>query len=946
MKKLYFLLLIAILGFNYANAQTPIAIGPQQTTYSGITRGYHFTAPVAFTICGLYIPTDASVNPSQSIEVVKFTAGAPPAFPGTTNSFTNMFFAQNNLSNAIIPCNIPVLPGDIIGVYGSRDCAACVNSYGAANMNISIYGNTVTLNRSGMQANLCLGSMANIWYEANYYVGRIIMYIDCCPPPTAPTSITGPMTICPNSTQNYTTPLLPNAVSYNWTFPAGAVVNSGQGTTAVNVTFGNTSGQVCVTAQDTCTQSVPYCITVNFTPTPTSTFTLPLTGCAGNNVNISYTGTGTAAGIYAWNFGGGTVVSGSGAGPYQVSWATPGVYNVTLSVTENGCVSTVTTNSITINPIPTSNITVPASGCAGQNVTISYAGSATAAATYTWGWNGGTVISGSGQGPYTISWPTAGTYNVTLQVTENGCSSSTTTTPITVYAVPTASLTATTPVCSGTPCAVSYTGNAGAAATYNWNFNGATVASGSGQGPYSVNWPVAGNYNVTVTATENGCTSSIGTQAVVVTNMPTSTFTANSPVCYGQSINVNYTGTGTAAATYNWNFGGGNILSGSGQGPYTVDFPAPGTYTISLDVSENGCTSPTSSQTVTVNQIPTSTFIVSDSLICTADSITVTYTGNGGPTSSFNWNFGTGSTIVSGSGAGPYVLQYNSANLYTLSLIVTENGCPGFIDSLHVNVNATPIINISADAVDGCEPFTVNFSSQSTNGSVYSWDFGDTSTSTVQNPTHTYMAGNYPVSLTVISPAGCSAIQTLNNNINVVPQPIASFTVTPNLNVATELQDATFYFFNQSQYASIFTWDFGDGTGTSNLFNPSYTYGGVGNYTVTLTAENNLGCSNSISLGELIVIPDGNIFFPLAFTPNGDGINDNYEVKSFGVNTMSFVIFDRWGEKLFETTDMTKVWDGNFMGKPMQGGVYLFYGDVVFNNGSHKTYKGEITLLR
>ena len=191
MKKLIPILVLAFaISFN-VKGQTQIALGPQQTTFSSMSRGYFFTAPVSFTICGLYIPTDASSDPSQSIEVVKFTAGAPPAYPSLTNSFINLFYAQNDLSNAIIPCSIPVNAGDIIGVYGTRDCAACVNSYGQANTVTTIYGNSVTLSRSGMQANLCTGAMANIWSEVNYYIGRIFMYIDCCPPPVGPSSING-----------------------------------------------------------------------------------------------------------------------------------------------------------------------------------------------------------------------------------------------------------------------------------------------------------------------------------------------------------------------------------------------------------------------------------------------------------------------------------------------------------------------------------------------------------------------------------------------------------------------------------------------------------------------------------------------------------------------------------------------------------------------------------
>ena len=143
-----------------------------------------------------------------------------------------------------------------------------------------------------------------------------------------------------------------------------------------------------------------------------------------------------------------------------------------------------------------------------------------------------------------------------------------------------------------------------------------------------------------------------------------------------------------------------------------------------------------------------------------------------------------------------------------------------------------------------------------------------------------------------------------------------------------------------------FNWDFGDGIGTSTNMSPSYTYTAIGNYNVTLTASNNIGCSNTITLGQVMIIPNGNIFFPLAFTPNGDGINDSYDVKSFGLHDMQFTVFDRWGEVLFQSSDVNASWDGTFKGKPVSGGVYLYTADVNFNNGTHRVYKGEITLLQ
>ena len=195
MKKLLLLsiILFSVLGISFAQG-TAISVGTQTTTFTSMIRGYHFTAPTSFTICGLYIPPDAAPTGTQTIRVVRFTAGPPPAFAGTTNNFVQLFTISNAPATQVIACNIPVAAGEIIGVYGARG-ANCVNSYGPANFVTSINGFNTTLQRSGMQS--CPAgtgaAMANIWSEVNYNIGRISMYINCCQTPTLTASNKSPI---------------------------------------------------------------------------------------------------------------------------------------------------------------------------------------------------------------------------------------------------------------------------------------------------------------------------------------------------------------------------------------------------------------------------------------------------------------------------------------------------------------------------------------------------------------------------------------------------------------------------------------------------------------------------------------------------------------------------------------------------------------------------------
>ena len=119
----------------------PAAICPQVTTFSSNVRGYFFTSPVAFTICGLFIPTDASTA-AQSIEVLRFDSIAPPAYPAFINKFVSLFYTAFDTSSSMIPCNIPVSAGDTIGVYGARGNTT-ICSYATAPCTTSIFGNNV-----------------------------------------------------------------------------------------------------------------------------------------------------------------------------------------------------------------------------------------------------------------------------------------------------------------------------------------------------------------------------------------------------------------------------------------------------------------------------------------------------------------------------------------------------------------------------------------------------------------------------------------------------------------------------------------------------------------------------------------------------------------------------------------------------------------------------------
>ncbi|MBL0102948.1 MAG: PKD domain-containing protein [Bacteroidetes bacterium] len=160
---------------------------------------------------------------------------------------------------------------------------------------------------------------------------------------------------------------------------------------------------------------------------------------------------------------------------------------------------------------------------------------------------------------------------------------------------------------------MNYTGTATASASYTWNFNGANVASGSGQGPYTLNWPTSGNYTLSLDVTENGCAAPPQSVPVVINAIPVASVAPASAVCVGQPGSIAFNGTALPGASYTWSFGSGTVMSGSGAGPYSVQWAAAGSQSISLTVTQNGCTNSTTSN-ITVNPIPTAQFTIPPSI--------------------------------------------------------------------------------------------------------------------------------------------------------------------------------------------------------------------------------------------------------------------------------------------------------------------------------------------
>ncbi len=832
--KITALILIVVSSSLYLKAQTPIAICPDIASFTSMTRGYYFTAPTTFTICGIYVEDDRSTS-AQSVEILRFTAGPPPAFSAVTNAFVSLFYQNNFVPNTMISTpNITINAGDVIGVYGSR---ATVNSYGNGPCATTIQGFPVTLYRSGMQFDLATQQMHDVWNENTYNIGRVTIYTDCCPAPPAIPAITGLTSVCEGDAVTYTVPAQAGAVAYNWTVPAGATITSGQNTTSINVTW-NTApgGQVCIDWTDACGTSPQTCLNVTVNPNPIPNITGALSFCSGFSTTLD-----AGAGYTNYNW----LPSGISQ---TLNVTIGGIYSVTVTDV-NGCTGT---NNVTVieNPGLTPTITGTLDFCAGNSTTLDAGAGYT---TYSWS------PSGISQ---TLNVTTGGSYSVTV-TDANGCTGTDNVTVI-ENPNPVPSITGTLDFCTG----FSTTLDAGAGyITYSW------TPAGISQ---TLNVTTGGNYSVIVTDA-NGCTGTDNV-TVVENSSLTPTITGTLDFCAGNSTTID---AGAGYTVYNWS------PVGSIQ---TVNVTTGGVYSVTV-TDVNGCTG-TDNVTVIENTNPTpsitgtldfctgfsttldagaytswswsNTDITQTTIITAGGSYTVTVTDangctgidnttvieNANPTPSitgtldfctgFNTTLdaGTGYTTYSWSPAGSFqTLNVTTGGSYTVT-VTDANGCTG-IDNTTVIENANPIPSITG-TLDFC---TGNSTTLDAGAGYTLYNWSPAGSSQILSVTS---GGSYTV--TVTDANGCTGI----GNTTVIENPNPTPSITGVLSFCTGNSTTL----DAGAYISCL-WSTTDIT-------PSITISSGGNYSVTVTDANGCtGTDNAIVTQNTITPP--NITGTLAF---------------------------------------------------------------------------------
>jgi gliding motility-associated-like protein len=307
----------------------------------------------------------------------------------------------------------------------------------------------------------------------------------------------------------------------------------------------------------------------------------------------------------------------------------------------------------------------------------------------------------------------------------------------------------------------------------------------------------------------------------------------------------------------------------------------------------------------------------------------------------FTWDFGDNTPLVVET-ARPVTHTFAGPGTYKVTLSLNDSTyCNSPADTVKT-IRLSPEVRASfSTPANGCVPYNAVFVNNSLGGLNFSWDFGDGTSSTDDNPTHLYtQTGTYKVRLTAYDSTACNKVDDTTFTITVSPIPIASFSFSP-----TEPKENTFTnFTNQSIGATHYLWRFGDGD-TSTLENPSHIFDATAIYNVCLTAINDAGCSDDTCMDVRSLIRPL-VDVPSAFTPGKFGANGTIRVVGFGIKEMDWNIYNRWGQKVFESNNLKSSWDGTFNGKLQPMDVYTYTLDVTFTNGQKVRKTGDITLLR
>lgn len=508
------------------------------------------------------------------------------------------------------------------------------------------------------------------------------------------------------------------------------------------------------------------------------------------------------------------------------------------------------------------------------------------------------------------------------------------------------------------PLNVTVTNNSSTASSYTFDFDDGNVETFNTKQPiihsYVNDTSINQSYNISLIVNNVNCSDTITRKLVVHPQVYARFEPLDTSGC--NPFEIKFRNNSVNSHFYEWDFGDG-FSSESKEPKYVFIVEnnySNSVYNVKLTAkSRYDCLDDTSA-TVTVYPSPDVTFSIDQPLQRYPDTIVTLNNETEDGLWTYHWDFGDGTESTQ---KNPGTHVYNTWGTYN---IVLSAFVPNCTDKDTVTMLLEPPLPI-ADFIhsgNACTPNRVQFTNQSIYGVSYLWNFGDGKTSTVENPVHTYeVAGRYDVKLIV---TGHDSSDHKERLIESYINPVINFSINPD---TVMLPNGRITTSNNTMYADRYLWDFGDGD-TSSLRVPEHIYGPPSDtsYTITLTAWSENNCigvdsiPNAVRVEAVGVLEFPNVFIPSKSGPWGGYLNmideDDREVTNMvfrpakkNVVDYHLIIYNRWGELVFETRDMNQGWDGYYQGELCSQGVYIWKAEGKFIDGTPFKKMGDVLLL-
>jgi gliding motility-associated-like protein len=692
---------------------------------------------------------------------------------------------------------------------------------------------------------------------------------------------------------------------------------------------------------------------INILETPNAQISNIVPQCFENNsFSFSAAGQNPDNSYYDWHFGSNANVQNSNLpNPVDIIFNQAGDYWVYLEINTPYCSAN---DSVLVTVYPPLDISLELSqdtGCAPYGIQFDGISNTISGASYGWSFGDGNFS--TEHSPF-HTYQNAGSYDVSFFVSYNtGCTDTFNLffpELINILETPNAQISNVVPQCfENNSFSFSVAGQNPFNSYFEWNFGtNANVQNSNLINPENISFNQAGEFWVYLEVSTSICSTSDSVLVTVYPPLDVSLTLSQDSGCAPYNVQFDGLTSNNTEISYLWSFGDGNFSIE--QSPFHV-YQDAGLYDVSVTVINNiGCTDTLIlifPDLIHVFESPNPQINAVAPQCFENNSFNFSAGGENPSNAAFEWNFGLNANIQTSNLPNPENVVFNQAGDYWIHLSISTPTCSAKDSTL---VSIFPALNVSLDLqqIKACLPYGVQFEGIENAPSTlnYLWNFGDGNFSLEHSPYYFYKEeGTYNVSLSIFNTAGCKDTIHLffPNLIQVYESPIAGISADPLLqNIATPHVTFTDLSIGSTS-CELHT---GDGLFSNNC-NLYHTYSETGTYDVYLIARNDAGCSDTAYI-KVKIEPIFSFYIPNSFSPNGDNVNDYFYGTGKGIKEYEMLIFNRWGNEIFRSTDINEKWDGMMPNGQFEApiDVYVYKVNLVNDFKERKTYIGRVTLIR